>query len=178
MLRMIYLPKRHEYDTNGLIMEQLEEQMKDHKVYKEAQWQVESDMDEKLKQVMQNLNEWIKEYKKQYEEKECCKEEPVEASVEAKRSASNPDMYYDSEMEMITIEKPKDWAFMKQSDEVLREHPATWMAYPNTEAGAKSIIDMEYCEYKGARTLEEYNRELVHLASACLLLWRKLNHVE
>ena len=71
-------------------------------------------------------------------------------------------------------EKPKDWAFMEQSGEVLRNIPDTWKQYPDTEAGAMSIIDMEMNELKKTTTVEDMKHELVHVGSACLHLWRKL----
>ena len=73
--------------------------------------------------------------------------------------------------------KPADWAYMEQSGEVLRNIPDTWRQYPDSEAGRMSVIDMEYNELKNARTTEEIKRELVHLGSATLHLWRKLSNV-
>lgn len=71
----------------------------------------------------------------------------------------------------------KDWPYMKQSDEVLKNPPQTWAAYPGTTAGMKAIIDMEYQEFINAYTagkpMEEIMQELVHLGSATLALWRK-----
>ena len=82
----------------------------------------------------------------------------------------------------IVKPKPKDWKFMDDSAKVLADHPATWKAYPNTIEGAKKIIDMEYGEVcaavKDSLGDEAVSHELVHLASACLLMWRKLNHAE
>ena len=71
--------------------------------------------------------------------------------------------------------KPDDWAFMEQSEQVLSNLPDTWKAYPNTEKGKMDIIAMEYNELKMASTKEEKMHELVHVASACLNLWRCLN---
>lgn len=73
---------------------------------------------------------------------------------------------------------PKDWAFMKQSEEVLDNLPETWLQYPDNEQGRISIIDMEYLEFKQAKTKEEKEHELVHLASACLHLWRQLRYAK
>ena len=74
--------------------------------------------------------------------------------------------------------KPKDYAFMEQSEKVLSNLPDTWKQYPDTIDGMCKIIDMEYNELKMAKTTETKSHELVHLASACLHLWRKLNNVE
>ena len=68
--------------------------------------------------------------------------------------------------------KPKDWEFMRQSGEVLRNLPETWTAYASDEGGRMGIIDMEYGELKQAKTKQEKMHELVHVASACLHLWR------
>ena len=71
---------------------------------------------------------------------------------------------------------------MQQSGEVLKNIPATWMQYPNTVDGMVKIIKMEYGEAMGAVKdqlgTEAVSHELVHLASACLHLWRRLNHAE
>lgn len=72
-------------------------------------------------------------------------------------------------------EKPKDYAFMEESEKVLKDRPVTWKVYPDNIEGAKKIIDMEYKELQESK---DKSHELVHLASACLLLWRKLNHAE
>lgn len=76
------------------------------------------------------------------------------------------------------MEKPKDWAFMEQSGKVLRDLPSTWKQYANDTEGAMGIIKMEYKEMLNADTDEAKMHELVHLASACLNLWRKLAHAE
>lgn len=75
-------------------------------------------------------------------------------------------------------EKPKDWAFMEQSGKVLDDIPDTWKKYEDSVTGRTGIIDMEYGEFKQARTTDAMKHELVHLATACLYLWRKLSHVE
>ena len=75
-------------------------------------------------------------------------------------------------------EKPKDWPFMEDSGKVLDNIPNTWKQYPNDEAVRVKIIDMEYLEFKQAKTKDAMKHELVHLASACLYLWRKLSNVE
>ena len=75
-------------------------------------------------------------------------------------------------------EKPKDWAYMQKSGEVLRDMPDTWKAYPQDEKGRMDIIKMEYAELLKAQTPEEMSHELVHLGSATLHLWRLLNHAE
>ena len=71
----------------------------------------------------------------------------------------------------------KDWPYMEQSGKVLKNPPSTWDAYPDTLAGIKAIIDMEYQEFVNAYTTgkpkEEIMQELVHLGSATLALWRK-----
>ena len=75
-------------------------------------------------------------------------------------------------------EKPKDWAYMEQSGETLRDIPDTWKKYPHDLAGLTAIVDMEYQEFKQAKTYTEKSHELVHLGSAALYLWRYLNHAE
>lgn len=91
-------------------------------------------------------------------------------------------MHFDAEKKEWTKDKPKDWAFMEQSGKVLKDYPATWMQYPNTVEGARAIVEMEYGEVMAACRdqlgAEAVSHELVHLASACLLMWRKLNHAE
>lgn len=72
-------------------------------------------------------------------------------------------------------EKPKDYAFMEESEKVLKDRPVTWKVYPDSIEGAKKIIDMEYKELQESK---DKSHELIHLASACLLLWRKLNNAE
>lgn len=74
--------------------------------------------------------------------------------------------------------KPKDYKFMEESEQVLNDPPATWMKYPYSEDGLMSIIDMEYNELKEATTTEQKKHELIHVASACLHLWRKLSNVD
>lgn len=73
--------------------------------------------------------------------------------------------------------KPRDWEFMARSKETLERHPDTWGAYPDTAEGAMRIIDMEYGELRKAPDGAK-SQELVHLATACLLLWRRLNGAE
>lgn len=148
MVRWIYLTGKKD-TTTGLIDEQLKEQMPKQTLEDYA-------TRHKLEQVMHNLDEWVKKH------------------IEEKKE----EHFYDTQKEMITFEKPKDWAFMKQSGNVLKNYPATWMSYPNTIEGARGIIDMEYNEYKNAVSYQDISHELVHLASACLLLWRKLNNAE
>lgn len=77
-----------------------------------------------------------------------------------------------------TADKPKDWKFMEQSGEVLANIPDTWKAYPHDTQGMKDIVCMEYHEFKKAESEKEMSHELVHLASACLYLWRHLNDAE
>ena len=86
--------------------------------------------------------------------------------------------YYNSKKNECSCERPKDWEFMKQSGEVLSNKPDTWKAYPDTEAGKVDIIKMEYNEFLNATTPDDMCHELVHLASACLCLWRKLKGIE
>ena len=77
--------------------------------------------------------------------------------------------------ELTPVEKqafPKDWPFMEQSGEVLNALPKTWTAYPDNEAGRTNIVTMEYNEFMKAQTPTDKMHELVHLASACLHLWR------
>ena len=66
----------------------------------------------------------------------------------------------------------------EQSGRVLRDLPETWKAYAQDEAGRMAIIKMEYAELMKAQTPEEISRELVHLGSATLHLWRLLNNAE
>ena len=87
-----------------------------------------------------------------------------------------PDYTTDSSEEKK--DKPKDWAYMKQSDKTLRNIPDTWKRYPHDLAGLTAIVDMEYGEFKNAKTDAERSHELVHLGSATLYLWRYLNHAE
>ena len=99
-----------------------------------------------------------------------------------KEAYESAKMHFDAEKQEWTKEKPKDWAFMQQSGEVLKNLPATWMQYPNTVDGMVKIIEMEYGEamaaVKDQLGTEAVSHELVHLASACLHLWRRLNHAE
>ena len=73
------------------------------------------------------------------------------------------------------IEQSNDYPFMKKCEEILNNFPDTWKAYPDDEIGACKILDMEYQEYKKATTKEDKSHELVHIASACLNMWRKYN---
>ena len=75
-------------------------------------------------------------------------------------------------------EMPKDWAFMEKSGKVLADIPETWKQYPDSEAGMMSVIEMEYNELRQATTDKAKSHELVHLGSACLRLWRRLNNAE
>jgi hypothetical protein len=75
-------------------------------------------------------------------------------------------------------QKPKDWKFMKESADVLRNIPVTWTAYPSDEGGRLDIIQMEFTELMQAKTSEARKKELVHLASACLHLWRYYEHID
>lgn len=78
----------------------------------------------------------------------------------------------------IVQNKPRDWKFMEQSAQTLNQLPETWTAYPSDEGGRMGIIDMEYGELKKAQTKEEKMHELVHVASACLHLWRLYAGIE
>ena len=78
----------------------------------------------------------------------------------------------------IVQNKPRDWKFMEQSALTLNTLPETWTAYPDNEGGRMSIIDMEYNELKQAKTKEQKMHELVHVASACLHLWRLYAGIE
>lgn len=80
--------------------------------------------------------------------------------------------------EVKNRDKPKDWKFMEEAEKVLANIPDTWKTYPRNEQGMCDIIDMEYKELKEAVGKENKKHELIHLASACLNLWRKLNNVE
>lgn len=72
----------------------------------------------------------------------------------------------------IVQQKPRDWEFMQQSAKTLANLPETWTAYASDEGGRMGIIQMEYGELMNAQTKEEKMHELVHVASACLHLWR------
>ena len=74
--------------------------------------------------------------------------------------------------------KPADWDFMKQSGEVLNSVPDTWKKYPETDEGLMNIIIMEFGELSKATTKEQKSHELVHLASACLHLWRHYHAIK
>ena len=153
MVRWVYLTGKKD-STAGLIDEQLKEYASKHTL---NEYDLEDHVTKhKLEQVMHNLDEWVKKHTEEKKEEH----------------------FYDTQKEMITFQKPKDWAFMKQSGNVLKNYPATWMTYPNTIEGARGIIDMEYNEYKNAASYQDISHELVHLASACLLLWMKLNNAE
>lgn len=75
--------------------------------------------------------------------------------------------------------KNADWDYMKACGEVDKNHPATWMKYPNTIAGANDIITMEYNELmKNAKDgdLKAWKQNLVHLSVATLNGWRILKN--
>ena len=129
---------------------------------------------------------------KSHKEVECCEDyidiEEHKAKMEALIAKTRAEafeeakMYFDAEKKEWTKEKPKDWAFMVQSGETLKNLPPTWMQYPNTQEGMVKIIEMEYGEvmaaWKDKMGDKAVSHELVHLASACLHLWRRLNHAE
>ena len=73
---------------------------------------------------------------------------------------------------------PKDWAYMQKSDKVLKNMPETWKQYPDNLPGMMDVIEMEFNELKNAMTDKEKSCELVHLGSACLRMWRRLNNAE
>ena len=75
----------------------------------------------------------------------------------------------------IVQNRPKDWRFMEESRKVLSNLPETWTAYADNEGGRLAIIEMEYKELMNAQGAEARSKELVHLASACLHLWRLYN---
>ena len=85
--------------------------------------------------------------------------------------------YYNADKECFSYEKPKDWEFMKLSGEVLKNIPDTWKQYPDSETGKMAIVEMEYNELRNTKTKEQMAHEAIHLASACLCLWRKLNNI-
>jgi len=128
----------------------------------------------------------------QNEKVECCEDyidmkehqAKVEALIAKTRAEAFEEakMHFDAEKKEWTKDKPKDWAFMEQSGETLRSLPPTWMQYPNTQEGMVKIIEMEYGEvmaaWKDKMGDKAVSHELVHLASACLHLWRRLNHAE
>ena len=80
------------------------------------------------------------------------------------------------EYKFVTDEEQykKDLPFMVKSNNVLTDMPETWKQYPMTKDGVASIINMEYKELVKTATDEEKKCECVHLASACLLMWRML----
>ena len=78
----------------------------------------------------------------------------------------------------IVQNRPRDWKFMEESALTLNHLPETWTAYSSDEGGRMGIIDMEYGELKRAQTKEEKMHELVHVASACLHLWRLYAGIE
>lgn len=78
----------------------------------------------------------------------------------------------------IVQNKPRDWKFMEESALTLNNLPETWTAYSTDEGGRMGIIKMEYGELMNAQTKEEKMHELVHVASACLHLWRLYAGIE
>ena len=96
-----------------------------------------------------------------------------------KEDAVNKDVLpVDPEGDLIKKALPTDWAFMEKSAEVLADNPDTWKQYPTTKEGAMGIIDMEFRELKRAANSDALSCELVHVASACLYMWRMLNATE
>lgn len=71
--------------------------------------------------------------------------------------------------------KPKDWEFMKKSGEILENPPDTWKPYAHNLEGNIDIISMEFSELMKAETREDRMHELIHLATACLRMWRDCN---
>lgn len=71
--------------------------------------------------------------------------------------------------------KPKDWEFMKKSGEILENPPETWKPYAHNLEGNIDIISMEFSELMKAETREDRMHELIHLATACLRMWRDCN---
>lgn len=71
--------------------------------------------------------------------------------------------------------KPEDWPYMAQSGEILRYPPQTWKVYPDDKDGGWAIIEMEFHELMNSKnmTKPDIMRELVHLGTATLALWRK-----
>lgn len=108
----------------------------------------------------------------------------VEALIEKVKAEAYEEakMHFDAEKEEWTKDKPKDWEFMVQSGKTLKNLPPTWMSYPDTLEGMVGIIAMECGEvmaaWKEKMGTEAVSHELVHLASACLHMWRRLNHAE
>ena len=108
----------------------------------------------------------------------------VEALIEKVKAEAYEEakMHFDAEKEELTKDKPKDWEFMVQSGKTLKNLPPTWMSYPDTPEGMVGIIAMECGEvmaaWKEKMGPEAMSHELVHLASACLHMWRRLNHAE
>ena len=129
---------------------------------------------------------------KETEKTDCCKpsmtreehQQKVDELIDKvrKEAYESAKMHFDAEKKEWTKDKPKDWEFMVQSGQVLKNLPATWMQYPDTPEGMTKIIEMEYGEvmaaWKDQLGTEAVSHELVHLASACLHLWRRLNHAE
>ena len=96
---------------------------------------------------------------------------PVSEQHDESKAESTKERYEKTAAEAL----PEDWEFMEQSGEVLKNLPATWKAYPDTEEGRMGIVQMEYGELMKAKTDKEKMHELMHLASACLHLWRFYN---
>lgn len=96
-------------------------------------------------------------------------------SVPYTEEKKNTDKEYE---ETASKALPEDWEFMEQSGKVLEDPPKTWKAYPNTEEGMMGIIKMEYGELQKAQTVEDKMHELIHVASACLHLWRHYHATE
>lgn len=96
-------------------------------------------------------------------------QEDMTKKAEEKPVAAEKEQYRET---LAAQAKPQDWPFMEQSGKVLENHPATWDAYPDTEEGMIGILKMEYGEFAKATTVKDRMHELVHVASACLLLWR------
>lgn len=100
---------------------------------------------------------------------------PGMAPTKKDEEASIAERKEDVRSKVASQAKPEDWPFMEQSGMVLKNHPETWKAYPQTEEGMLGIIKMEYGELMKAATVEDRMHELIHVASACLLLWRHYN---
>lgn len=78
-------------------------------------------------------------------------------------------------MIMLTPCKIED-DFIKKVLEILSSKPKEWEKYSSSEKGINTIITMEYNELMNSNSLEDKKHSLIHLASACVSLWRKLNN--
>ena len=65
--------------------------------------------------------------------------------------------------------------FYKEKEQVCKNPPHTWEAYPDTVEGLTKIVDMEYKEFLSQSGKIEKMHEIVHLSTALQCLWEKLH---